>query len=109
MQTTRRDGELTLSFLTISADELNDYAVDMARIAHLGAIVDAIVPRDRQPGLLLTLARLQRQMTQSELAAEVGMHRSSIGDYETGERLPRPAAAQVLADALGLPVEVLRP
>lgn len=48
--------------------------------------------------------RTERGLTQEQLAVMVGVNRSTITQWETGWSQPRMAAAQRLADALGVKV-----
>lgn len=57
---------------------------------------------------LIALIR-QQQMTQAELARKAGLERYHITDYTTARRYPRPGQLVVLADALGVSVDDLRP
>jgi transcriptional regulator with XRE-family HTH domain len=57
----------------------------------------------------LTLARLYRGYSQSELAREAGFEPSQISRLEAGNRQPRMLTAQRLADALDVPVDRLFP
>lgn len=48
--------------------------------------------------------RTERGLTQEQLAAMVGVNRSTITQWETGWSQPRMGAAQRLADALGVKI-----
>lgn len=51
----------------------------------------------------------ERQMTQLELAARVGVTRAAMSRYVSGEREPRFATLVVIAEALDVHVEELVP
>jgi Zn-dependent peptidase ImmA (M78 family) len=52
----------------------------------------------------LTEARLAERLTQTELAARVGVSRQAISTYELGEKSPEPAILAAVAAALNQPV-----
>ncbi len=51
--------------------------------------------------------RIEKGMTQEELAERSGVHRDTIQKLETGQRAARPATVKKLADALGVEAEKL--
>ena len=55
----------------------------------------------------LRVARAERQLSQEELAALVGVTRQTISSIETGQYCPSALLAFVLAKRLGKPVEDL--
>ena len=52
-------------------------------------------------------ARKTAKMTQEQLAEEIGRTKSTIANYEKGERTPDDATIVAIADALGVPPETL--
>ena len=60
-------------------------------------------------GKALRIARIQKGMSQPELAKEVGMSLSRITEFETGVSSPVASTAYRLKKALGLPEEVMPP
>lgn len=62
--------------------------------------------RPKYPNLIRG-ARLEAGLTQRELAQRIGMERSTISDWECGQRLPRFLNALKLAKALNTLVEEL--
>ena len=55
----------------------------------------------------LARLRLDRRMTQEELAANAGLSRLSLGKIERGTVVPRAQTLTNLAEALGVPVSEL--
>lgn len=53
-------------------------------------------------------ARLNRGLTQAEVAKLAGLHRTQYVRYETGQRSPRPATAKAIADVLRVPGSDIR-
>lgn len=51
----------------------------------------------------LTLARTRRGLTAAELARKSGVSARAIGEYERGQRRPKPATVESLAGALAFP------
>ena len=51
--------------------------------------------------------RIALGMTQSELAAKMGVSQATIGMWETGDRMPRASKLQKLAEILGCTVSDL--
>ena len=51
--------------------------------------------------------RIALGMTQSELAAKMGVSQATIGMWETGDRMPRASKLQKLAEILGCMVSDL--
>jgi len=61
-------------------------------------------------GTRLKRLRLERTMTQRELAAKAGITHDAISMIEHGKRQGRPSTVRKLAEALGVePREILRP
>lgn len=58
------------------------------------------------PGRLLQL-RLQKRITQKELADTVGLHKNHIGRYERGQSEPSSDKLRKLAEALGVSSDYL--
>ena len=52
------------------------------------------------PMLKLKMRRLEKGLTQEELAEEVGVIKLTISNYETGERFPRKEILDKLAEVL---------
>ena len=57
----------------------------------------------------LAIARKKTRMTQTELADIIGVSRVTVGAYETGKVVPKPASLAIIAEALGTTVEFLNP
>lgn len=55
----------------------------------------------------LTLARTRRGLTAAELARKSGVSARAIGEYERGQRKPKPATIESLAGALAFPAAFL--
>lgn len=49
-------------------------------------------------------ARIESQMTQTELAEKLGVSQATVCSWETGVNLPPTKMLQPLADALSIPV-----
>jgi transcriptional regulator with XRE-family HTH domain len=64
---------------------------------------------DRDP-IIDTLhgARLERGMTQQQLADQAGVHRMLVTDWETDRRLPRLDRLRRWADALGFDLVLVK-
>ena len=62
-----------------------------------------------QPRLVnrLRVARAERDISQTDLAASVGVSRQTISSIETGQYCPSALLAFRLATALGTPVDAL--
>ena len=60
-------------------------------------------------GTNLRLARIEKGITQEDLAARCRMHPTAISKLERGESMPRADTLQKLADVLGTTPEALRP
>lgn len=60
-------------------------------------------------GLNVKLARVKAGLTQEELAERAGMHRTTIGQLERGQRGLNVASLGRLADALDVPGRDLLP
>ena len=56
--------------------------------------------KKKNPMLRLKMKRLEKGLTQEELAAKVGVINLSISSYETGNRFPRREILDKLAEAL---------
>lgn len=52
----------------------------------------------------LTEARLAARLTQTDLAARVGVSRQAVSSYELGQKLPEPPVLSRIAEELGQPV-----
>jgi len=64
---------------------------------------------DKEVGLLLQAARKRREMTQEELAAEIGVQRASYANIEAGrQRIPLDIVWRA-AVVLGMPIASLVP
>jgi transcriptional regulator with XRE-family HTH domain len=59
--------------------------------------------RDREIGDVLRDRRLERRLTQVELARRSGIAQGNISRYEAGLKTPEPPTIRKLAMALGLP------
>jgi|SRR6185295_3478328 len=55
----------------------------------------------------LRLIRVQKGLTQAELASKAGMHLQTVTQYEIGRKQPTTNARQKLANALNIKVEEL--
>jgi|RhiMethySRZTD1v2_1073278.scaffolds.fasta_scaffold3524597_1 putative transcriptional regulator len=53
--------------------------------------------------------RLLAGLTQQELAAQLGITRQVVADYESGRTTPRLPLARQLARVLGAPIDLLFP
>lgn len=62
---------------------------------------------EQRLGTNVRVLRGHRGLTQRELAADAGLHRSEVGMLERGLRTPRADTVFRLAGALGVPVEKL--
>jgi transcriptional regulator with XRE-family HTH domain len=60
-------------------------------------------------GTNLRRARIEKGITQEDLAARCRMHPTAISKLERGESMPRADTLQKLADVLGTTIEALRP
>ena len=58
------------------------------------------------PGMILQGARGLREMTQAQLAAAVGVHKSHISGMERGKRPIGKAMAKRLGEAMGFPYKM---
>jgi transcriptional regulator with XRE-family HTH domain len=56
----------------------------------------------REFGLNVKVARVKAELTQEELAERAGMHRTTLGQIERGQRALNVAALGRLAEALGV-------
>lgn len=54
---------------------------------------------------LLTEAMLRLKLTQTEVAARVGVSQGAVSDWESGKKIPRLPSALRLAAVLEIPVE----
>jgi len=73
---------------------------DAATVSHLGRIRGPGM--SRQFGKLIRGLREQRGLTQSDVAAQLGVTYVAVGDWERGRRLPRVENLKALANALGV-------
>lgn len=69
-------------------------------------MTDRTQPRRTNDSTLARL-RMERGLTQNQLAGMVGCYAKDISRWETGERHPKVSALQKLAAALGCSVEDL--
>lgn len=60
-----------------------------------------------EPMMRLKLKRVEKGLTQKELADMVGIGQGFISDYETGRYFPRKTTLDKLAEALGCEVKDL--
>lgn len=58
-------------------------------------------------GLQIKKARENLGLTQEELGKKIGVTGVAVMRYERGQRQPRPAQIQAIADALGVPINLL--
>ena len=56
--------------------------------------------KSNQPMLKLKMRRLEKGLTQTELAEKIGVAMMSISNYECGSRFPRKAILDKIAEAL---------
>lgn len=56
---------------------------------------------------VFTALRKARGLTQAELANRIGISRSAIGMYESGERIPRPDDLEKIADFFNVDLDYL--
>jgi len=68
-----------------------------------GATAKLISARERF-GVALRQARLRLELSQEELADRAGMHRTYVGQVESGQRNVAIDNLEKLADAVGLPL-----
>lgn len=59
--------------------------------------------RERNVGAVLRRIRTEGGLSQDEIAARVGVSRSHIGRFESGEKIPNLKMLFRLAEALGIP------
>lgn len=62
------------------------------------------VPARERFGIALRQARLRLEISQEELAARAGMHRTYVGQVESGQRNVAIDNLEKLADAVSLPL-----
>lgn len=62
------------------------------------------MPTDEQIGKHIQDIRVKRKMTQEELAARIGISKSSISEWEACKRVPRMETLRKIAEALGVDV-----
>lgn len=62
------------------------------------------MPARERFGIALRQARLRLELSQEELAARAGMHRTYVGQVESGQRNVAIDNLEKLADAVGLPL-----
>ena len=81
-----------------------------SRAMRARAVLNADLSKCRTEfGKALRIARIQKEMSQPELAKELGLSHSRISDLETGFSVPCTLTAYRLKKALGLPEEVMPP
>lgn len=56
---------------------------------------------------IMKRARLAKAMTMQEMADKLGLHKSSINEYEAGRRIPSVMLGVRMAQAYGLPISKL--
>ena len=61
-------------------------------------------PARERFGIALRQARLRLEISQEELAARAGMHRTYVGQVESGQRNVAIDNLEKLADAVGVPL-----
>lgn len=59
--------------------------------------------------MIIRMAREQAGLTRSQLSEKTGLAVGTIGQYERGARHPKGRQLQLLADALGIPANMLSP
>ncbi|MGE0282791.1 MAG: helix-turn-helix domain-containing protein [Rhizobiaceae bacterium] len=100
--------------LVAAAAEMDEDAADLAmydaRKSELMASTNAVLPAKVSTLILegngrLKAIRLWRSMTQSELAAAVGIGQGYLSDLEARNKTGSPETVAALAVALGVPVE----
>lgn len=64
-------------------------------------------PKHRQFAAFLTKRRKARKLTMEQLAKAVGVSKSNVHYWESGEGVPRPSVMQQLAEALDVAYEDL--
>lgn len=97
-KTLRTDGTVLVSFI-VDAEKLD--RVEEALIDVLGPSLDIEEAFPHMgPGNALRGMRGLREMTQAELAAKIGVHKSHISEMERGKRPIGKAMAMRLAEAL---------
>ncbi len=62
---------------------------------------------DNDFGLWLQREREKRGLTQAKLATKAGLNRAVINKIENGQSTPTPDTLQAIADALGIPDEII--
>lgn len=60
-----------------------------------------------QFGMRLIVSRQNNDMTQTEVADEIGCHTSSVSDWENGRTMPSIASLRRLCEALGVSADYL--
>lgn len=80
---------------------------DAAHVARLGALVDRMVTRDRQPALLAILGRVAQGMTQAQLADATGLGRGVIARIESGATPCTRERSLILSPYLDVPAWAL--
>lgn len=65
------------------------------------------MPRTSSRPNRLRSERLRRTWSQEQLADLSGHHQPEISDYETGRTFPRPESIKRLANAFGVPDDVV--
>ena len=68
---------------------------------------DVIKPTNTGFAERLKLLRIQKGLSQTELAKVINMHNTHISRYERGESKPSSSALKALADALGVSTDYL--
>ncbi len=100
-KTPHTDGTVVISFV-VDADKIDRVEKALARALEPGYGIEEVFP-DLGPGDALRGARGLREMTQAQLAAAVGVHKSHISEMERGKRAIGKAMAKKLGQALRFP------
>lgn len=73
-------------------------------MAKKGVEASKRVPARERFGIALRQARLRLELSQEELAARAGMHRTYVGQVESGQRNVAIDNLEKLAEAVGMPL-----
>lgn len=58
-------------------------------------------------GAKIAAWRKENKISQSQLAQQIGVNRTTLSLWESGKQLPQPAQLETLAKCIGVPVEAL--
>lgn len=97
-KTPRTDGTVTVSFV-VEADKLFKVEAALAEALEPTYTIEEAFP-DMGPGSALRGMRGLCEMTQAQLAAAIGVHKTHISEMERGKRPIGKAMAMRLAKAL---------